>query len=158
MRWYLKDALCGERVTRSTRSWSVHWDRISGKFLNFASELVVRLIFDSLRDWYVGWAPPMLYAVRGLRVFKTFAEYTDLWLVSLKDLMCSESRCQEMQLYSTIKLYVHILPAKSLLLVNTGRLFVAKQIFSFVSSQLTNHLSRLRASIRLEDWLRMGEA
>lgn len=154
MRWYLKHAPCGERVTRSTRSWSVHWDRMSGKFLNFASELVVRLIFDSLRDWYVGymyWAPPMLYAVRGLRACKTFAEYTGLWHVSLKDLMCSESRCQEMQLYSTIKLYVYILPAKSFLLVNTGKLFVAKQIFSFVSSKLTNRLSRLRASIRLED-------
>lgn len=48
MRWYLKDAPCGERVTRSTRSWSVHWDRISWNSLNLASELVVRLIFEGL--------------------------------------------------------------------------------------------------------------
>lgn len=70
--------------------------------------------------------------------------------------MCSESLCQEMQLYSTIKLYVLFLPAKSLLLVNTWRLSVAKQIDAFVSSKLTNRLGWLRTSIRRENRLRMA--
>lgn len=41
---------------------------------------------------------------------QTFAEHTGLLPFGLEDLMCSESFCQEMQLYSTLKLYVLILP------------------------------------------------
>lgn len=87
---------------------------------------------------------------------QTFAEHTGLLLFVLEDLMCSESLCQEMQLYSTIKLYALILPARSRLLVNTGRLSVAEQIDAFVSSKLTNRLDRLRTSIRRENRLRMA--
>lgn len=87
---------------------------------------------------------------------QTFAEHTGLLLFGLEDLMCSESLCLEMQLYPPIKLYALILPARSRLLVNNGRLSVAEQIDAFVSSKLTNRLDRLRTGIRRENRLRMA--
>lgn len=84
-----------DRITRSAKSWSAHWDRIGRKFPNLR-ELVVRLIFGHLRHWaagaYMFWALPMLKAVRGLRKCKIFVEHSGPCLFSLEDLaavMCS---------------------------------------------------------------------
>lgn len=89
MSWFFKDAP-EERVTRSAITWSAHgWDRIGRKFPRLR-ELVVGLIFDSLRE-----ALPMFETLRGLRVCKIFAEHAGLWLFSLQDLavvICSESK------------------------------------------------------------------
>lgn len=95
------------RVSRSARTWSAHWDRIGREFPNLR-QLVVCLIFRELINWVAGsymfWALPMLKAVRGLRSCEIFVEYsknrrTDPnWRISLDDLaavMCSDSSSPE---------------------------------------------------------------
>lgn len=101
MSWFFTDVptigymALEDRITRSARTWSAHWDRIGRKFPNLR-ELVVRLIFERLKNWVAGaymfWALPMLKAIRGLRACKIFVEHSGPWLFSLEDLaavMCS---------------------------------------------------------------------
>lgn len=83
------------RITRSAKSWSAHWDRIGRKFPNIR-ELIVRIMFKHLRSWVAGaymfWALPMLKALGVLRTCKIFVEHSGPWLFSLEDLatvMCS---------------------------------------------------------------------
>ena len=109
--WFFHDAPTVDemafenRSSRSVRTWSAHWDRIGQKFPNLR-ELVVRLIFENLKNWVAGghmfWALPMLKAVRGLRSCEILVEHSHPWsdllipsgrLISLDNLasvMCLE--------------------------------------------------------------------
>ena len=57
--WFFHDAPTVDemafenRSSRSVRTWSAHWDRIGQKFPNLR-ELVVRLIFENLKNWVAG--------------------------------------------------------------------------------------------------------
>ena len=107
--WFFQDAptvdeMASEnRISRSARTWSAHWDRIGRKFPNLR-ELVVYLIFRNLISWVAGgymlWALPMLKAVRRLRSCEIYVEYSKdrlidpdrfICLDDLEAVMCLES-------------------------------------------------------------------
>lgn len=91
-RWMFKelpgksDMTQQNRVTRSARTWSAHWERINRKFVKLR-ELVVRIKVADPFHWEVGarmyWAAPMrINHSSNLRTCKVFLERNDkTWIL-----------------------------------------------------------------------------
>lgn len=92
-RWIFKelpgksDMTRQNRITRSARTWSAHWDRINTKFV-MLRELVVRIKVTDPFHWDVGarmyWAAPMRIShSSNLRTCKVFLERNDkTWILT----------------------------------------------------------------------------
>lgn len=103
-RWIFKD-LPGKndmtrqnRITRSARTWSAHWERINTKFV-MLRELIVRIKVTDPFHWEVGgqmyWAAPMrINHSSNLRTCTVFLEQNDkTWILKeLGEFICSKPR------------------------------------------------------------------